>query len=127
MVGRYGEGSIGGQRNEHQATAAIQRPVRLVEHVGCDRENDGDIRTAQESVDALAGNPQVSAAGIYDGSGRLFAGYARAPGLLSDRLDRQAPRGGNLVEATAPVLRGGQRIGAVTMGIVAVASRTACT
>jgi signal transduction histidine kinase len=73
----------------------------------------GDARTAQEAADAFGVDPQVSAAGVYDATGRLFAGYARAPGLLSVRLGQQAPRGGNLVEATAPVLRGGQRIGTV--------------
>jgi signal transduction histidine kinase len=75
----------------------------------------GDVRTARESVDALGVNPQVSAAGIYDSSGRLFAGYSRAPGLLAERLDRRPRRAGNLVEATAPVLRGGERIGTVYM------------
>ncbi|HEY1604390.1 MAG TPA: ATP-binding protein [Allosphingosinicella sp.] len=78
----------------------------------------GDARTAQESVDALGVNPQVSAAGVYDSAGRLFAGYARSPGLLSARFDRRAPRGGNLVEATAPVLRGGQPIGTVYLQAV---------
>ncbi|HEX5183940.1 MAG TPA: ATP-binding protein [Allosphingosinicella sp.] len=78
----------------------------------------GDTRTAQESVDALGVNPQVSAAGVYDSAGRLFAGYARSPGLLSARFDRRAPRGGNLVEATAPVLRGGQPIGIVYLQAV---------
>jgi signal transduction histidine kinase len=78
----------------------------------------GDARTAQESVDALGINRQVSAAGVYDGSGRLFAGYSRAPGLLALHLDRQARHGANLVEATAPVLRGGQRIGTVYLQAV---------
>ncbi|HEX4739610.1 MAG TPA: ATP-binding protein [Allosphingosinicella sp.] len=73
----------------------------------------GDVRTAQESVDALGVNPQVSAAGVYDASGKLFAGYARSPGLLSTQLRHQASRGGNMVEATAPVLRGGEKIGTV--------------
>jgi signal transduction histidine kinase/CheY-like chemotaxis protein len=78
----------------------------------------GDVRTARESVDALGVNPQVSAAGVYDSSGRLFAGYARAPGLLSERLGGHVRRGGNLVEATAPILRGGERIGTVYLQAV---------
>jgi signal transduction histidine kinase len=78
----------------------------------------GDVRTAQESVDALGVNRQVSAAGVYDSPGRLFAGYSRAPGLLSARLDRRVRRGGNLVEATAPILRGGERIGTVYLQVV---------
>jgi signal transduction histidine kinase len=78
----------------------------------------GDVRTAQESVDALGINPQVSAAGVYDASGKLFAGYARSPGLLSAQLGQQAPRGGNMVEATAPVLRGGEKIGTVYLQAV---------
>jgi signal transduction histidine kinase len=78
----------------------------------------GDARTAQESVDALGVNPQVSAAGVYDNGGKLFAGYARAPGLLSAEIRRQSPRGGNLTEATAPVLRGGEKIGTVYLQVV---------
>jgi signal transduction histidine kinase len=78
----------------------------------------GDARTAQESVDALGVNPQVSAAGVYDAAGRLFAGYSRAPGLLALHPDGQGRRGGNLVEATAPVLRGGEKIGTVYLQAV---------
>ncbi|MDB5692909.1 MAG: response regulator, partial [Alphaproteobacteria bacterium] len=57
-------------------------------------------------------------AGVYDASGRLFAGYARAPGLLSARAGLHARRGGNLVEGTAPILRGGERIGSVSLQAV---------
>jgi signal transduction histidine kinase len=78
----------------------------------------GDVRTAQESVDALGVDPQVSAAGIYQPDGSLFAGYARGPGLLPGRLVTFRPRGGNVAEAIAPVLRGGDRIGTVYLQVV---------
>ena len=78
----------------------------------------GDARTAQESVDALALNPQVSAAGVYDAAGRLFAGYTRTPGLLAARAGAEGHHGGNVVEANAPVARGGARIGSVYLQVV---------
>ena len=69
----------------------------------------GDAATAQESVAALSVNPQVNAAGVYTADGSLFAGYERVEGRLPKRLG--AAREGGLVEASVPVLRGGEQIG----------------
>src|SRR5688500_20091981 len=41
-----------------------------------------DNRAAQDYVDALAVNPELEAAGVYDESGALFAGFSR-PGALA--------------------------------------------
>jgi signal transduction histidine kinase/CheY-like chemotaxis protein len=75
----------------------------------------GDAATAQEAVDALRVNPQIDAAGVYDGRGTLFAGYDRRPGALPPQA--RTPRSGaNIVAALVPVMRGGERIGSVYLG-----------
>jgi signal transduction histidine kinase len=73
----------------------------------------GDVATAKESVRAFGVNPSVSAAGVYDGGGALFAGFSRKPGLLPRTVGGVAVHKANVVEGRAPVLRGGQRIGSV--------------
>jgi signal transduction histidine kinase/CheY-like chemotaxis protein len=73
----------------------------------------GDVATAKESVRAFGVNPSVSAAGVYDGGGALFAGFSRKPGLLPRTIGGAAAHKTNVVEARAPVIRGGQRIGSV--------------
>jgi signal transduction histidine kinase/CheY-like chemotaxis protein len=73
----------------------------------------GDTVAAQESADALRANPQLRAAGVYDGAGRLFAGYRRGGGALPQRLLPVADQPENMVQAIVPVERAGQRIGSV--------------
>jgi signal transduction histidine kinase len=72
----------------------------------------GDSATARESVDALAVNPQIDAAGVYTRRGELFVGYERRPGALPRAAGTRAG-GANLVETSVPVTRGGERIGSV--------------
>jgi signal transduction histidine kinase len=70
----------------------------------------GDPATAREAARALGVNQQINAAGIYASDGSLFAGYARQPGALPQRLtDRRG--GGNAIEVLVPVLRDRERIG----------------
>lgn len=73
----------------------------------------GDVPTAQEAVDALRVNPQINAAGVYRPDGTLMAGYERGRGVLPRRGAAKSGADGNAVEAVAPVLRGGERIGSV--------------
>ncbi|HEY0412151.1 MAG TPA: ATP-binding protein [Allosphingosinicella sp.] len=77
----------------------------------------GDSATAQESVRAFGVNPQVSAAGVYEARGRLFAGFSRTRAALPAMLGRLTRHGGNTLEATAPVMRGGERIGTVYLEV----------
>jgi signal transduction histidine kinase len=77
----------------------------------------GDVATAKESVRAFGLNPQVSAAGVYDSGGALFAGFSRTPGLLPPKLGASARRKGNVIEARSAVMRGGQRIGSVYLQV----------
>jgi signal transduction histidine kinase/CheY-like chemotaxis protein len=71
----------------------------------------GDKTAAQESVDALRASPQVQAAGVYDAWGARFAGYSRTQGL-PPRLSDVSPKA-DVVEATVPVIRSGNRIGTI--------------
>jgi signal transduction histidine kinase/ActR/RegA family two-component response regulator len=73
----------------------------------------GDTAAAQEAADALRANPQLSAAGVYDADGRLFAGYHRPSEPLPQRLPRSIGHADNLLHATVPVVRTNERIGSV--------------
>ncbi len=75
----------------------------------------GDAAAAREAVDALRVNPEIDAAGVYDGQGPLFAGYERRPGALP-RTASSPESGADIVAALVPVMRGGERIGSVYLG-----------
>jgi signal transduction histidine kinase/ActR/RegA family two-component response regulator len=74
-----------------------------------------DENAAQEYLDALRANPEVEAAGLYNGGGALLAGYRRAPGqILPARSVHPASAyaDGHIV-VVAPVVQGGARLGSV--------------
>ncbi|MFL6858855.1 MAG: ATP-binding protein [Allosphingosinicella sp.] len=77
----------------------------------------GDPATAQEAAAAFGVNRQVAAAGVYARDGSLFAGYSRAPGYLPRRVGAPARTTGEMIEAAAPVERGGTRIGSVYLKV----------
>ena len=76
----------------------------------------GDRSAAQESANALAVNPQVRNAGIYDARGDWFAGYARTL-ALPRHFSVAATSVGNTIRTTAPVIRSGTRIGTVDLTV----------
>lgn len=65
----------------------------------------GDRSSAREYLDALAANPRVVHAVLYDGRGKPFVTYDRAA----------AGQGEVLISGTAPVLRDGDKIGSVSL------------
>jgi signal transduction histidine kinase/CheY-like chemotaxis protein len=74
-----------------------------------------DEGAAREYLDALRANPEVEAAGLYNGSGALRAGYRRAAGqVLPARSGRPASTytDGHIV-VVAPVVQGGAQLGSV--------------
>jgi signal transduction histidine kinase len=79
----------------------------------------GDEKAAQEYVDALRVNPELQAAGIYDGKGALFAHFARGGQLPEILLPRAAPREPETVSDTltvaVPELERGNPIGTVAV------------
>jgi signal transduction histidine kinase/CheY-like chemotaxis protein len=74
-----------------------------------------DEGAAQEYLDALRANPEVEAAGLYDGAGALLAGYRRTAGqILPVRQVRPASAyaEGHIV-VVAPVAQSGAVLGSV--------------
>lgn len=75
----------------------------------------GDTAAAQEAVEAIRVNRQIRAVGVYDGTGRLIAGYGRdgdnpPPRMADSRLLFPAA-----VTSLVPVLSSGERVGSVLL------------
>ncbi len=73
----------------------------------------GDAAAAQEAADALRVSPRVRAVGIYDATGRRIAGHGRADAQPPARIDQPWPMPASLITASAPVVSGEERVGAV--------------
>ncbi len=74
-----------------------------------------DHKAAAEYVGALAANPEIKTAGIYDADGMLFAGFARAP---DQRPPQRVPTpearvGSDSQWVAAPVRQGTTSLGSV--------------
>ncbi|HWY61462.1 MAG TPA: ATP-binding protein [Rhizomicrobium sp.] len=80
----------------------------------------GDPSAAQEYVVALEANPDLKAAGVYDGNGNLFAQFSRGqtlpPGMAAAAFGSQGVVvAGNTMTVGVPVAMDGHAIGAVTL------------
>jgi signal transduction histidine kinase len=75
--------------------------------------NDRDA--AQEYVNAVAANPEIRAAAVFQANGDLFAEYRRSPSVkLPDSGKVHGPRfDDDRVDIAAPVLHDGRQIGSV--------------
>jgi signal transduction histidine kinase len=76
-----------------------------------------DSPAAQEYVNALRTNPEVEAAGAYDETGRLVAGYHRQGVPLPRKLTqiRLPYFAGDHLVVTSPVVEGSTRVGTVQL------------
>jgi signal transduction histidine kinase/CheY-like chemotaxis protein len=74
----------------------------------------GDPEAAQESVDALRVNPQVRLAVVYDGGGKVVAGFARKGVTVPPGPSAPLSPGAGYA-STAPVESAGERIGTVRL------------
>ena len=100
-------------RNQRMEEVAVQGEI-LAASVTAALVFD-DARAAQGYVDALAVNPELQAAGVYDAMGTRVAGFIREG---ADPLpDRVTPSPvvftNNRVVAAVPVLQGGMMVGTV--------------
>jgi signal transduction histidine kinase len=78
-----------------------------------------DRRAAQEYVDALAANPELLGAGVYDDGGKLLAGFARSGVRLPPVPARDFTSfGDGYVDVTAPVVQNGADLGKVMLRAV---------
>jgi signal transduction histidine kinase len=74
-----------------------------------------DNRTAQDYVNALAVNPDIEAAGVYDEAGALFAGFSRPAAIPPpQRVEPREPwLEDNRLHTAPPVVQDGTRVGGV--------------
>src|SRR5690606_20202812 len=117
MVAGLGAGLYGEQLYRAQKIREVTVQAEILAATVTAAVAFDDAPAAQEYVNALRANPEMEAAGVYDGTGRLIAGYQRA-GVPLPQTQRSAPgpffEDGHLV-VTRPVEEGGTRIGTVQM------------
>ncbi|MGC2525670.1 MAG: ATP-binding protein [Stellaceae bacterium] len=79
-----------------------------------------DHKAAQEYVNALAANPDIQVAGVYDARGALFAGYSRLKGEPPPQtLPTTEPSLRSSLAVTAPVQQAANALGTVYVEAVA--------
>jgi signal transduction histidine kinase len=75
-----------------------------------------DRRAAQEYVDALAANPELQAAGVYDDGRHLLAGFARSGTRLPAAAGGTDTHfGDGFVDVSVPVAQNGALVGSVML------------
>jgi signal transduction histidine kinase len=78
-----------------------------------------DRRAAQEYVDALTANPELQAGGVYDGTGRMLAGFARGGSRLPKSVSAEGARlGDGFVDISVPASQNGAKVGTVMLRAV---------
>jgi signal transduction histidine kinase/CheY-like chemotaxis protein len=102
---------------EQQRVAEVSAQARILAATATAALDFGDKQAAQEYVDALRGNPEISAAGLYEISGKLIASYPREPppGLPRSVRDLAPPPIEGILNVTAPVTLGNSTIGIVLL------------
>jgi signal transduction histidine kinase len=74
-----------------------------------------DHKAAQEYVDALRVNPELQAAAVYGGDGRLMAGFARGTRLPPQLTTAQIGFGPGYIDIAVPASQNGARAGIVLL------------
>jgi signal transduction histidine kinase len=75
-----------------------------------------DRSAAQEYVEALAANPELQAAGVYDKDGHLLAGFSRGGARLpAAALQEGAQFGPGFIDITTPAVQKGATVGTVML------------
>ena len=75
-----------------------------------------DRSAAQEYVEALAANPELQAAGVYDEDGDLLAGFSRGGARLpASALKEGTQFGPGFIDITAPASQNGAAVGTVML------------
>lgn len=78
-----------------------------------------DRRAAQEYVDALTANPELQAAGVYDGGGHRLAGFDRSGKPLPAAAGKPGTRfGQGYVDITVRAVQNGAGVGTVVLRAV---------
>jgi signal transduction histidine kinase len=74
-----------------------------------------DQKATQEYVDALRVNPELQAAAVYGGDGRMMAGFARATRLPPVVKEPSASTGSGFIDIAVPVAQDGTQYGIVLL------------
>jgi signal transduction histidine kinase len=74
-----------------------------------------DQKTAQEYVDALRVNPELQAAAVYGGDGRMIAGFSRDTRLPAIVKEASASTGTGYIDIAVPVIQKGAQVGIVLL------------
>lgn len=74
-----------------------------------------DQKAAQEYVDDLRVNPELEAAAVYGGDGRMIAGFARATRLPAAVKQASATIGNGYIDIGEPVSQNGAQVGIVVL------------
>ncbi|MBV9550997.1 MAG: hybrid sensor histidine kinase/response regulator [Alphaproteobacteria bacterium] len=77
-----------------------------------------DARAAQEYIGALSANPELLAAGVYDGRGQRIAGFSRGGATLPSRPPTPGYGDGH-IDVTVPVTQNGAALGTVFLSAAA--------
>src|SRR3954470_2371021 len=72
-----------------------------------------DQKAAQEYVEALGVNPELSAAAVYGGDGRMIAGFGRGTRLPAVMKEARDSIGSSFIDVAAPVSQNGNQYGMV--------------
>ncbi|HJT43655.1 MAG TPA: ATP-binding protein [Rhizomicrobium sp.] len=104
----YSEQQIKSVREQAQILAASAAAAILFD----------DRRAAQEYVGALRANPELQAAAIYGGKGRLMAGFSRGTRLPSSLTVPRSMSGSGYVDVAVPAGPDGTRAGIVLLRAV---------
>jgi signal transduction histidine kinase len=103
---------------QEQQVAEMSAQARILAATTIAALDFGDRQAAQEYVDALRANPEITAAGLYETSGALLASFPREPPASLPRFLRDAlpqSRINGILSVAAPV-----RLGTTDLGIVLV-------
>lgn len=76
-----------------------------------------DPKTVDEYLEALAANPVLQSASVYDGQGRRLAWFGRddEPTAIIDPADRAPAFEGDILRVTVPVEKDGEALGSVVV------------
>ena len=101
---------------EEQRIAEVSAQARILAATATAALDFADKQAAQEYVDALRGNPEISAAGLYETSGALIASYPREPPPdLPRSVHGVLPPVDGIRNVTAPVTLGTSTLGFVLL------------
>ncbi len=114
LLGGIGIGTYGEISYRAQKTREVGMQADIVASIVTAALQFDDRKAAQEYVGALAANPEVETAAIYDAAGTRFAAYMRSGATPPRAVPADGSRyDSGMIVAVSPVLENGRRLGSV--------------